>query len=404
MRGSIHRGSKCSWRIALDLGYETNPQTGIRRRKQRWLVVQGPKREAERKLAELVHTVSRGEFVEPSKRTVGEWLLEWMEKVIRPTKRIRTYETYHSIIVRYLIPRLGFIPLQQLKAVDLERYYSDVKACRIRPLATAKGGLSEISVSVHHVILHSALNAALLDSLVTRNVAKLVKGKPRRRESHEAVQHHCWDAAEARAFMQTAKVAGPQPAAFYALALDTGVRKAELCGLAWSEVDFKAGTVTISRQLVKRGPPPVFGPVKAGKPRVIDVSAETLVLLRKHHARQAEVKLANRLDYHDHGLVFAKEGGSRQRTVDTLGDPLQMNNLGQREFATLTKRAEVRRIKFHGMRHTCATLMLQAGISSRVVQERLGHQKIEITMNVYAHVLPAMQQDAAAKLGAILHG
>ena len=240
-----------------------------------------------------------------------------------------------------------------------------------------------------------------------RNVATLVKGKPRRRASHDGVQeiqHHCWNGSEARAFVEAAKAAGPQPASFYALALDSGARKAELCGLAWSEVDLRAGTVTISRQLVKRGPPPLFGPLKAGRPRVLDVSAETLTLLRKHHSHQAELKLANRLHYHDYGLVFAKEWGHLHRNVDTLGDPVQSNNIGQREFAVLTKAAGVKRIKFHGMRHTSATLMLLAGISPKVVQERLGHSSIEITMDIYMHVIPQMGQDAAAKLGVILHG
>ena len=89
---------------------------------------------------------------------------------------------------------------------------------------------------------------------------------------------------------------------------------------------------------------------------------------------------------------------------DTLGDALQVNNLGQREFARLTRAAEVKRIKFHGLRHTCATLLLAAGMPQKVVQERLGHQKIETTLDVYAHVLPSMQRDAARTLGAILHG
>jgi integrase len=112
----------------------------------------------------------------------------------------------------------------------------------------------------------------------------------------------------------------------------------------------------------------------------------------------------NRTHYQDHGLVFAKEWAELQRRKDTLGDPLQMNNLGQREYARLLKAAGVRRIKFHGLRHTCATLLLQANVPAKVVQERLGHKKIEITLNVYAHVLPSMQQDAAVKLGALLHG
>jgi integrase len=137
--------------------------------------------------------------------------------------------------------------------------------------------------------------------------------------------------------------------------------------------------------------------------RTVEIAAETVALLRKLRAHQAELKLANRDHYHDHGLVFAKEWGDLQRRHDTLGDPLQANNLGQREYAKLITVAGVRPIKFHGLRHSCATLLLQAGVPAHVVQRRLGHKKIEITLTVYAHALPAMQHDAAARLAAMLH-
>ena len=114
--------------------------------------------------------------------------------------------------------------------------------------------------------------------------------------------------------------------------------------------------------------------------------------------------MRNRTHYHDHGLMFAKEWDDLHGDRETLGDALQVNNLGQREFARLNQAAEVKRIKFHGLRHTCATLLLAAGVPQKVVQERLGHQRIETTLDVYAHVLPSMQRDAARTLSALLHG
>jgi integrase len=114
--------------------------------------------------------------------------------------------------------------------------------------------------------------------------------------------------------------------------------------------------------------------------------------------------MANRTTYGDHGLVFSKQWGDVRKRDEYLGQPLQMNNLGQREYAKLIKAAEVRSIKFHGLRHTCATMLLQARQPVHVVSERLGHSKVSMTLEVYAHVLPDMQQDAAAKLGALLHG
>jgi integrase len=392
MRGSIRKRYQGSWNIILDVGYQIDPETGQQKRVQKWFTVRGTKREAEAKLAELLHDANRSQLVEPSKITVAEWLTEWLETAIKPpSKRLRTYETYKSVIERHLNPTLGAIRLQQVRPTDLKRYYN-------------QAALSPTTLEQHHTLLHSALKAAQLQGLVQRNVASLVIGKPHRREGHDDVLQHCWEAEEARRFLVVAKAYNPQAAAFYSLALDTGARKGELCGLKWGEVNLDVGQVAIVRQLIKPGPEPVFGPPKNGDTRTIHLGPETTALLRKHKAHQAELKLTNRAYYHDFGLVFAKEWEHLQRHGDTLGHPLQINNLGQHEFKKLIGQAGIRPIKFHGLRHTCATLLLQAGVPPKVVQERLGHKHIAITLDIYAHVLPAMQQDAAAKLAALLHG
>ena len=112
--------------------------------------------------------------------------------------------------------------------------------------------------------------------------------------------------------------------------------------------------------------------------------------------------MKNRKHYNDFGLVFAKEWENLSSKWYTLGEPLQVNNIGHREFKKITQAAGVKRIKFHGLRHTCATLLLKAGVPVPVVSERLGHKGVEITMNIYQHVLPDMQEAAAEKLGEIL--
>jgi integrase len=165
-----------------------------------------------------------------------------------------------------------------------------------------------------------------------------------------------------------------------------------------------AGQVQIVRQLVKPGAPPTFGPPKNGKPRTITLMPKTVDLLRRHKAQQAEIKMANRTIYQDFGLVFAKDWWNMRRHGETLGHPLQINAIGQGEFKRLMAEAGVKPIKFHGLRHTCATLLLQAGVPVHVVQERLGHKRIEVTLVIYAHVLPSMQQDAASRLAALLRG
>ena len=392
MRGSIKRRYEGSWSLILDLGYQTDPKTGLRKRKQRWVTFRGTKQKAEAHLNELVRAAGRGEFVERSKLTVGEWLAEWIEKAIKPpAKRPGTYRVYKSVNTRHLTPAIGAIRLQELKAADIKRYYTDKK-------------LSESTLAQHHAIIHGALSAAVLEGMVIRNVAHLVVGKPQQRDDHDHVSGNCWDTDEARAFLVAAKKAGTQPAALYALALDSGARKNELCGLQWGDVDLDAGTVTFVRQLVKLGAKPEFGPIKNDVPRTVDLSSETVALLKEHKRTQAELKMRNRVAYRDLGMVFAREWSDLHGREASLGLPLLSNNLGQREFAKIIKAAKVKTITIHGLRHTSATLLLKAGVPPQVVQRRLGHKRIEITLGIYAHVLPSMQQDAARRLGVLLHG
>lgn len=404
MRGSITQRYKGSWSLILDLGYRRDPATGKLKRQQKWVTFRGTKADAEKKLNELIHAQNKGAFVEPNKRTLGEWLTEWWAKVIRATKTPRTADTYEGVINNHLVPKLGSLRLQGVKSIDLEQYYAEHRPA-----------LSEATLEQHHMIISGALKAAVREGLLSLNVATLVNGKPKAQRDHaEEVGHHCWNGAEARAFLDAAKAAGDQAAAFYALALETGIRKSELGGLKWTDVDLAKGQMTIQRQLVtlsrhNRAALGVkvgwtFGLPKGKKPRTVRLNADTIALLRRHKVHQAELKLQSGGRYHDHGLLFAKEWVDVRKTRDTLGDPLGLNNIGQREFARLIKAAGVRTIKFHGMRHTAATLALQEGNTAKVVQERLGHKKITTTLDIYAHVLPAMDQEAADSVGSVIHG
>lgn len=363
-RGSLKQRYKGSWSIILDLGYQVDAQTGKRKRKQRWYTVRGTKRDAETKLTELLHQANHNTLTEPTNLTFGEWLDTWVEAAVKPpVRRLRTYESYKSIIDRHLKPGLGQILLQELDAVHLERYYRE------------KGSaLAQRTLEHHHAVVSRSLKSAQKKRLVERNVCQLVENTPKAPTGRLDVIDHCWDEAEAKTFLQATRAFGAQPAALYALGLDSGARKGELCGLRWSSVDLKAGTIRITEQLVKPGRAPVFGPTKNSNIRTIPLATQTVALLRKHRSHQAEIKLRNRAHYQDQGLVFAKEWGELSSKVDTLGDPLQMNNIGQREFNKIIEAADIRRIKFHGMRHTCATLLLKAGVPVHVVSERLGHK------------------------------
>lgn len=377
-----HEGP-CRWALIFD-GAKIDGK-----RKQVIRSFRGDADQAESWRRKLLEEVRDGTDVAPHERTVKMWLHEWLEKAIKPPKTAKaTYARYRGIVDQAIVPKLGSIRLQDLKAIDVSNYYAGLSVA----LSTAQ---------LHHVVLTTSLKAAAGEGLVARNVASGAAGRPKGRRSQADVLDHVWTAEEAARFLAAAKQAGPQLAALFALALDSGARRGEIGGLQWGDVDWTTGIVRVQRTLLSRGREPEYGlpKTKAGI-RGIDLSPQTLALLKVHRQHQAELKMRNRATYQDHGLVFAQEWDGR----DSLGAPMAMHNFGTREMGRILKAAKVRRIKFHGMRHTSATLMLSAGVPPHVVQRRLGHASIEMTLGIYSHVLPGQQQDAAAKLAAILHG
>jgi integrase len=390
MRGSLVHQGKNRWSLVMDLGYVTDPATGKRKRQQKWVSFHGTKKAAEDKLTELARSVNRDEWVEPSKTTLLDYLRKWVERSVKPPmKRPATYRLYCTIIEYHIAKStVASLPLQKVRGSDLERYYAELK-------------LAPGSVQVHHAVLHSALEKAVLDHLLTRNPAVHLE-RPRPSRDRAAVREHCWAALEASRFLAAARTAGEQSAAFFALALDTGARKSELHGLLWTDVDLDSGTLSISRQLDKAGVEPVFGVTKTGRTRTLSLGAETVTLLRAHKRHQAELKMANRTTYQDHGLMFAKEAEDLQTPLAALGQPIC--TLAEKRFKRLIAQAGVKDIKFHGLRHTSITLMLAAGVPVHVVSKRVGHANVSMTLDIYAHALPDQQQDAAARLAAVLHG
>ncbi len=218
------------------------------------------------------------------------------------------------------------------------------------------------------------------------NPAELVVEKP---VAEKNLEMQVWEEDEVRQFLTVTRDAGIEVEAFYTLAIETGMRKGELCGLMWDDVDINARRVSVRRTLLKTGPKPVLGIPKSGRGRAITISPQTASLLRKHKLRQKELRLGLGDAYRDSDFIFAKKNG----------DPIQINNFGQRSFANLIESAGVKKIRFHDLRHTCATLLLAKGVNPKIVQERLGHSDISMTLNRYSHVTPTMQDQAARLLG-----
>lgn len=401
MRGCIQQATKDKW--GLPKGHHTyNVILAIGRgangkHKQRWVRFHGTRKGAEERLTELLGEKDRGELVDPSKRTVGAWLDDWLETAIRPRRALHTYIGYSSVIKKHLKPGLGHVVLQKLTPMDIERYYAGLK-------------LAPRTMAIHHAILTSALAKAVKNRILRRhgNVAQDVTNKPRGAGTSEDVLHNVWTVDEARRFLTHVKSEkNAQYGALFAIALDSGVRVSELLGLYWRDLD--GTSLKVERQLLGRKEDEdgslhlVTSLPKRGRARSLTISDTTVILLREHKRQQAELKLKNRLYYADFGLMFAQGWEHKNGKHSPLGGPLNREAVSA-QLDRLCRGAGVKRITPHGLRHTCATLLLSAGVPANVVQRRLGHSRVEMTLNVYSHILPSMQDDAASRLETKLHG
>ena len=379
MRGYLRKRSKSSWTITLTLGRKVDPKTGKSKVNQKTITVRGTKPEAEAKLAELLNQYNKGEYIEPSTLTTGEWLQRWIDMYVKNSrkKRLRTIETYESVVRRHLIPAFDKVPLQKLSAGHIQHYYNT-------------SSLSSTNLHQHHNILHQALKVAVVNErLLNINPAELVVEKP---VANRNLEMNVWDEVEVRKFLLVAREAGIQEETFYTLAIETGMRKGEICGLKWEDVDLVARRLAVKRTLLRASPEPILGPPKVGRSRAVAISPQTSGLLKRHRIKQNELKLSLGDGYVDQDFVFTKENGG----------PLQINNFAQRSFAKLIDEAGVKKIRFHDLRHTCATLLLSQEVNPKIVQERLGHSDISMTLNRYSHITPTMQDKAAQLLGDVM--
>jgi integrase len=398
MKDGIKQRYDGSWSVVVELAPVVDPETGKTKRRQKWITVRGSREDAVKKRNELRSAVDGHTYVDTSKMTLREWLPRWLElaktdKTREEPLRASTGRRYQNVLdVRLLSSDFASIALQKITAADIKDYYR-------------KQTVSSATLSVDHAILCSAFREAKINRLIAFNPMDDLKNRPRanRKTKCEEAKEHAWSPEEVGRFVAVAKKAGAQAAAFYVTALDTGMRLRELAGLRWANVDLDAGQITVKEQLLdeprEKGAKakPAWGPTKSGRERVIDIDAGTVALLREHRRTQAELKMKNR-------LVFAKQWTEINQRGQMLGHPLQVNNLGQREYARLIKEAKVKRIKFHGLRHTMATTLLNAGEPVHNVSKRLGHASVAMTLEIYAHCLPESGKQMASKMGAVLHG
>jgi integrase len=363
----------------LDVGRDEDGK-----RKQKWLSGFKTKREAQAALAGHLTDLQKGVYVEPTRETVGEYLAEWLDS-IRATVRPTTMASYRGLMTGHVIPRIGAVPLRQLGPAQLQRLYVDVAECgRLRGRGSS---LSPRTVQYIHVVIHRAMRDAVRWGKIQRNPTDLVD--PPRLERTEM---QVWAPEQLGAFLRF--VSKDRLAALWQLAATTGMRRGELLGPRWTDVDFEASRLAIRQTLVDVGCTPTFSEPKTAKSRrSIAIDGGTLAVLRQHRARQAAERLAWGPSWEDIGLVFTREDG-------TLINPQTLSAAFKRHV----KAAGLPTIRLHDLRHSYATAALSAGIHAKVVSDRLGHSSVGITLDVYSHVVPALQEEAAETIAALIVG
>lgn len=442
MRGSVvKKGRRYFVKIELD----PDPVTGKRR--QKWHSGFRTKKEAERARVDLLSKFDRGEYVEPTSETVADFFEEWLV-AIRPTLKESTWNGYRSKVRNHIVPYLGTVKLTKVDAGSLNSLYATLlESGRRKPSRTGKGyspavveralalradgltlqgtadrlqeemeeashitkdtlasllrrqssldsgdrslRLDPSTVKAVHVVLHKAFGAAVRWGRLTRNPADLADPPrvPKKPDNFET-----WTSEALREFLSHSAASGDREHALWVLLATTGMRRGEALGLRWQDLDLEAGTLGVVQTIQTIGGKLLVSEPKsdAGR-RPIAIDKSTVAALRDHRKRMLEERMLVGADFSDEGLVFHRPDGSalRPETVSLA-------------FLRQQRDLDLPRLTIKGLRHTWATLALKAGIHPKIVQERLGHSTVGITLNIYSHTNPTLHAEAAEQIAGLI--
>jgi integrase len=365
--GAVWQRSDGRWVGQLDLGW-------VEGKRRRRAVVGRTKAEASDKLRTLKNERDRGVNLTARRLTVSEWLDEWLTRV-KPAAGLRatTMERYRQVVERHLRPALGKVRLDRLSPMQVQAFLDGVEA--------APGTVVKI-----HGVLRSALSDAERLDLVGRNVAKAarVSGQGHR-------QRRVLTPAEARGLLRS--MAGERLEPLFTVALVLGLRRGELVGLRWADVDLDERTLYVRQSIVRVGAElRVQAPKTYRSVRPLRLPGAAVEALQRQRAAQAAERLRAGPDWQDLGLVF----------TSSVGTPLDPRNV-TREFARLRSRAGLGWVRLHDLRHACATFLLAEGIEPRTVMDVLGHSTTRL-LDVYGHALPERLDAAADVMDGLLGG
>jgi len=370
-----------------------HPSFGTRRNASGWGKT---KRTAQQALRDMLTDASRGELVDPSRQPLGAYLEEWAAGLrLAPS----TIASYRKNIRLHIAPALGTVPLAALTTERIDRLYRDLERGG-RADHRQGESLSPRTVRYVHTILSAALGAAVKTRRLARNPAG--DASPPTARQAKAPEMHPWTASQLAAFLGWAREHAPAGFPLWHVLAFTGMRRGEALALRWRDVDLDAATVRIRRSAgmirnAGEGAGVVEGDTKSGKPRLVDLDAPTVAVLRAHKRERGALALQLA---RDDALVFGDIEGQHRNPEHV-----------SRQFARDIARARdvlggqaLPVIRLHDLRHTHATILLTAGVPVHVVSQRLGHASAVVTMTVYAHVLPGSQRDAADRFAALVEG
>ena len=358
--GLIRQRADGTWEGRIEVDRDAN---GKRVRKS---VYGATKKEVTQELTKLASQKLDGVLIVESKLTVDDFLDRWLEDSVKLTTRPATYASYKQITKIHIKPAIGKTKLAKLTPLNVQGMYA----------AMERKGKSARMRQMVHAVLRRALSVAVKWGIITRNVCDAVD-RPTV-PKHEITPLNAEQVAKLIEASKTERIH-----ALLVLAVFSGLREGELFGLEWNDVDMNAANLMVRRTAVDLNGVVTTSPPKTGKgQRLVELPQMAIDALWSHKAVLMAEGLAKS------PLVFPETDGSYQRRFGSFRD----------QFKAILKKAGLPEIRFHDLRHSSATLLLSEGVHPKIVQERLGHSTIGVTMDTYSHILPSMQKDAVGKL------